>query len=237
MTASPPYAPLEWTDDLVAAIWEYYGTKPEAFFTHQFGDRILEETRNYIPVGAMVCDYGCGAGFLLKRLVETQRAAGIDFTRKNLEKAAELIQNHPNLIGLFQPSEYAALSGTFDAIYFVETVEHLLDQHVSPTFSALTNLLKPGGIVICTTPNEEDLREHEVFCPVTRTVFHRYQHMRSLSAEGLERMFTEHGFTTVKIFTTDFAARTLKSRIKAKLRPALGKKNPHLVYVGRSPRA
>lgn len=235
MRNSSFYAPLEWTDELVASIWEYYGTKPETFFTFQFGDRILEETRRYISRGASVCDYGCGAGFLLKRLLETHRAAGVDFTAGNLDKAARLIGDHANLIGLFQPTECSSLGHAFDAIYFVETVEHLLDHHVVPTFTALANLLKPGGVVVCTTPNEENLGEQEAFCPVTRRVFHRYQHMRSLSAASLERMFAEHGFTTIKTFTTDFAARTLKSRLKADLRPVLGKKNPHLVYVGRKP--
>jgi len=235
LTASSPYEPLEWTDSLVAAIWEYYGTRPETFFTFQFGDRILEETQRYIPQGATVCDYGCGAGFLLKHLLETHRAAGIDFTKGNLEKTADLVQDHPNLIGLFHPSECASLAASFDAIYFVETVEHLLDHHVVPTFSTLANLLKPGGIVICTTPNDEDLEDQQVFCPVTRKVFHRYQHMQAFTAKSLEYLFADHGFTTLKTFTTDFAARTLKARLKARWRPALGRKNPHLIYVGRKP--
>lgn len=231
------FAPLEWTDEFVSNIWEYYGTKAEAYFTYQFGDRILEETQGHIPENATVCDYGCGAGFLLKRLLETHQTAGIDFTRKNLEKTAHLAQNHPNLIGLFEPSECASLAESFDVIYFVETVEHLLDHHIDSTFSALANLLKPGGVVICTTPNDEDLREQEVFCPVTCKVFHRYQHMRSFTAGSLERLFANQGFTAIKTFTTDFTARTLKDRLKTRLRPALGRKNPHLVYVGHPPAA
>lgn len=235
MDNSYSYASLEWTDDLVATIWEYYGSKPEMFFAFQFGDRILEETRRHIPPDATVCDYGCGAGFLLERLLETHRAAGIDFTRENLEKAAGLVGGHAHLIGLFQPPDCASLANAFDAIYFVETAEHLLDHHIGPTFSTLASLLKPGGIVICTTPHDENLDEQSVFCPVTRKVFHRYQHMRSFTAASLERLFVDHGFVTIRTFTTDFAARTLKSRVKARLRPILGRKNPHLVYVGRKP--
>jgi len=237
LSDSPLYEPLEWTDDLVSAIWEYYGTKPETYFTCQFGDRIFEETQRYIPKGAEVCDYGCGAGFLLQRLLQYHRTAGIDFTRENLRKTAELVQGHPNLIGLFHPSEHTACAHSFGAIYFVETVEHLLDHHMDSTFDALKKLLKPGGIVICTTPHDENLAEQEVFCPVTRKTFHRYQHMRSFTIQSLAELFESHGFDTVRTFTTNFAARTAKERLKTRLRPYLGKKNPHLVHVGRVPAA
>ena len=181
MNFDEPITPLEWTDKLVSSIWEYYSTRPETYFTYQFGDRILQETLRFIPQEAVVCDYGCGAGFLLKHLVGRCKAVGIDHTQANLVKAAEVVGKHENLVGLHHISEAENLGGAFDAIYFVETIEHLLDNHIAPTMKNLWHTLKPGGVVICTTPNDENLSEQEVFCPVTRKTFHRYQHVRSFT--------------------------------------------------------
>ena len=235
ISSESPIAPLEWTDELVSSIWEYYSLRPETYFTFQFGDRILEKTFRFVPKGAVVCDYGCGAGFLLKRLVERCKAAGIDYTQANLTKCAEVIGEHNNLMGLHHISEAESMGETFDVIYFVETIEHLLDGHIEPTMKNLRHLLKPGGIIICTTPNDEDLSEQEVFCPVTRKTFHRYQHVRSFTKESLCNEFERHGFSSVASFGTDFAARCLKARLKARLREPLGKKNPHLVCIAQRP--
>lgn len=235
MNFANPITPLEWTDDLVSSIWEYYSTRPEAFFTYQFGDQILAETLRFVPQNAVVCDYGCGTGFLLKRLVARCKAAGIDYTPANLQKTAEVIGENDNLIGLYHISDADGLKGTFDAIYFVETIEHLLDAHIAPTMQRLRELLKPGGVIICTTPHDEDLSEQEVCCPITRKTFHRYQHVRSFSKESIQQLFEENGFEPVATFGTEFSAKTLKQRIKARLREYLGKKNPHLVCVAKCP--
>lgn len=100
MKINDPIAPLEWTDELVSSFWKYYSQRSETYFTFQFGDRILEETTRFTPKSAIVCDYGCGAGFLLKRLVDRCKAAEIDYTHANLTKSAEIIGSHPNLMGL-----------------------------------------------------------------------------------------------------------------------------------------
>ena len=236
MTNIEPIEPLVWTDELVSSIWEYYSTRPEMYFTNLFGDRILEETMQYIPQGAVVCDYGCGAGFLLKRLVERRKASGIDYTRANLEKATEMIGIHRNLMGIHHISETENLGGTFDAIYFVETIEHLLGHHISPTMEKMHHLLKPGGVIICTTPHDEDLSEQEIYCPITRKKFHRYQHVRSFTKENLRIDFENHGFDHIVSFGTDFTARGFKAQLKSRVREHLGRKNPHLVCIVKRPK-
>ena len=67
----PPIGPLEWSDETVASLWEYYSERrPETYFTAQFGDRIVEETLRFVDHAAAVCDFGCGAGYLLERLLD-----------------------------------------------------------------------------------------------------------------------------------------------------------------------
>jgi 2-polyprenyl-3-methyl-5-hydroxy-6-metoxy-1,4-benzoquinol methylase len=229
-------APLEWTDEQLSTFWGYYAEqRQEDYFTRQFGDRILAMTRSFYRRDAEVCDYGCGPGFLLEKLLRTHRAAGCDFAEGNLSAVRQRLAAHPNLIGAYKVTEVPA--GTaFDVVYIVETVEHVLERHREDFFRNVLRLVRPGGIVIATTPNAEDLSASTVFCPGCRHDFHRWQHVRSFDAESLPRFFAGIGFTTVRTFTTDFSARSSWQKAKARLRPAIGKKNPHLVYVGRRSR-
>lgn len=233
MNERAPIQPLEWTDELVASLWEYFGAfKPETFFTANCGDRILDLTERFLPASATICDYGCGKGFLLKKILASHKAAGVDFSKENLKSVREDNANDSNFVGAYSIEQLADIKSKFDVVYFVETVEHLLDNHVASTFQAIEKLLKPSGVVICTTPNEENLADMQVYCPVTRKTFHQYQHVRSFSAGTLTALFAEHHFTCIETFTTDFFAKSVRDRLKISLRPYLGKKNPHLVYIG-----
>lgn len=225
--------PLAWSDEQLAAFWDYYAEhRQEDYFTGLFGERILALTRRFYGAGALLCDYGCGAGFLLEKLLRGHRAAGCDYSEANLQAVRERLGGHPNFAGLFRIGE-ATAAAQFDALYVVETVEHVLDRHEAQFFANLLALLRPGGVVVCTTPNAEDLPAETVYCPQCRHSFHRWQHVRSFDAGTLGELFRRRGFDEVATFTTDFAARTPWRRLKARLRPALGKRNPHLVYIGR----
>ena len=79
--------PLEWTDEQLAGFWDYYAEqRQEEFFTRLFGDRVLELTRRFYGADAVLCDYGCGSGFLLEKLLATHRAAACDFSKANLDE-------------------------------------------------------------------------------------------------------------------------------------------------------
>jgi len=226
-------APLEWSDERLAAFWGYYAEhRQEDYFTGLFGDRILERTRRFYPAGAVVCDYGCGAGFLLEKLLRTHRAAGCDLSEDNLAATRRRVGGHPNLAGVFRVGETPG-ELRFDAVYVIETVEHLLERHLEGFFRNLSALLRPGGVVVATTPHAEDLAAQTVFCPTCRQTFHRWQHVRSFDAGSLSDFFGRDAFEPVAVFTTDFAAGSPWRRLKARLRPAFGRTNPHLVYVGR----
>ena len=228
----PAVEPLPWTDEQLSTFWGYYAEhRQEDYFTGQFGDRILALTSGFFAADARVCDYGCGYGFLLEKLLRGHRAAGCDFTDANVEAVRRRLDGHPNFIGAFRIGE-PPTDGKFDVVYVVETVEHVLARHETQFFDNLAGVLRPGGVLIATTPNGEDLAAETVYCPQCRHSFHRWQHVRSFDAASVSEFF-RRGFDPVATFTTDFSARTTWQRLKARLRPALGKRNPHLVYVGR----
>ena len=227
--------PLEWNDAQLAAFWGYYAEqRREDYFTHRFGQRILEVTREFYPRDALVCDYGCGPGFLLEKLVATHRAVGCDFSEANIAQARSRVGGQPNLVATFTTSAVPP-DLKCDVLYAVETVEHILDRHADAFFSNINKLLRSGGVVIATTPNAEDLIGNTVFCPCCQHTFHRWQHVRSFDGASLSAFFEAHGFRTARTFTTDFAAGNRWQKTKARMRPLLGRRNPHLVYVGRAP--
>lgn len=230
----PGATQLKWTRPLVAALWRHYAEHgQETYFTHQFGDQIVAATRKYIREGAVVCDYGCGSGHLLALLAANYRTAGVDFTAENVAASRARAGGNAKLMGVYQVGHDDLPEGAFDVLYVVETVEHVLEDDLDGFFADLCRLLRPGGRVIVTTPHDEDLAAATVFCPCCTHTFHRWQHLRSFTAGALEAFMRRGGFEREDAFTTDFSARSLLQRAKAWLRPRLGRKNPHLVYVGR----
>jgi len=231
---SLPHADLTWTPGLVQEFWQHYAkNRQEDYFTNQFGARIIEVTRKYYEPSATVCDYGCGAGFLLSHILKSHRASGCDFTPQNIEATRNRVGKMPNLMELFSVFDAAQTNRQFDVIYVVETIEHVLENDLDSFFQTLSKFLKPNGVVIATTPNEEDMQASTVYCPCCKHSFHRWQHLRQFDAEKVTAFMSKGGFTAQKVFTTDFAAKTYKAQLKAALRPMLGRKNPHLVYIGR----
>jgi 2-polyprenyl-3-methyl-5-hydroxy-6-metoxy-1,4-benzoquinol methylase len=233
---------LVWTDSLVANFWNYQSNyHPEWYFTRQYGQRIVAVTERFISSAAVVCDFGCGAGFLTEHLAKKFKVVAVDVAPDSVEAAARRMSGSSNFLGAFLSSEAASslavlsggtVCGMVDAVYLVETLEHVLDQHMSSSMSAVSSLLKKNGLIVVTVPNEEDLISSMVYCPCCDHDFHRWQHLRSYSARQIEAHMTQAGFSTIRVFATDFSASTPLQKLKSALRNILGK-NPHLVYVGK----
>ena len=77
--ASHPH--LEWTPERVHRFWEYESHFPERYFTFDRGDTIVGRFRSDLRGCETILDYGCGGGYLLKRLLKRgYRAAGADLS-------------------------------------------------------------------------------------------------------------------------------------------------------------
>ena len=94
----------------------------------------------------------------------------------------------------------------FDFVFFSEVIEHL----PIPGYIALERLrkvLRPGGTIICTTPNLHRLR-NLVFMALGRPIFDHFQypeddvalsHVLEYSREHLEWQFKKAGFTQCRV--------------------------------------
>ncbi len=234
---------------MVKTFWDYESQFPEIFFAHRFGDEIIRRLSSYIPARGHVLDYGCGPGNLIEKLLQCDlKVAGLDFSPATKEFVTQRFCDNKNFTGAYEPKDLKSQAETFDAVIIIEVIEHLYDRQLDELLNDVKTLLRPGGIAIFTTPNEEVLEDSYILCPVSGQLFHRWQHVRNWSSESVESCLTSHGFQIETSFTTDFCITfhtgnmkhpfkqkitTLKKLLKRKLKP--GKTQPHLVVIARKP--
>ena len=228
---------VEWTAEKVGRVWDHYGSieafQPLYFSAHS-GEAIVARADAELGLaGKRVLDFGSGHGDLLAQLFRRGIAAhGLEFSAGSAAATRARFASEARFLGIEVtddlPSPYA--DGSFDVVFLVEVVEHLLEEQVAPTMRELTRLLAPGGHVVATTPNAEQLVHEEVHCPDCGATFHRWQHQRSLTADSLAALFS--GFEVVRAVALDWGERR-RSRLRRLLRP--GGAAPHLLYVGRRP--
>ncbi len=171
----------------------------------------------------------------MQKLGVRWRYTGLDFSQDSLQKVEEKTQGSSYFQGTYHatslPTNLPELS--FDAILLFEVVEHLNDAHLDATLIEASRLLKHHGVLIITTPNDEDLSKSTKFCPDCGAIFHEWQHLRSWSPAALEKKIQPFGFITVWIKTINFSQQGLISHIKQIAQKLLrGKKiHPHMIAV------
>jgi 2-polyprenyl-3-methyl-5-hydroxy-6-metoxy-1,4-benzoquinol methylase len=239
VTVTPGYHPLIWDDALAGRYWRWQSHFPEQYFTRNFGGLIARRLRPLLQGRRKVLDYGSGVGYFVPHLA----ALGLEVAAADHSEAAVAATNARNagiagFVGAASPEALVAGGRSFDAIVSIEVIEHLSDEYLTGFFASLRKLVAPDGIVIITTPNDEDLHASETYCPHCEQVFHRWQHLRSWTAESLAAAVSANGFAVSRVFTTNFAYRRLRDPIgdvKRIAKRLLGRtvKEPHLVCVAR----
>jgi 2-polyprenyl-3-methyl-5-hydroxy-6-metoxy-1,4-benzoquinol methylase len=246
----PQDRPFEWTSENVAAFWDFESRFPNRYFTYHNADGMIKRLAKYISGSDAILDYGCGTGLLLARLAEQgYRVAGSDTSQQSLEATRHRLQRYDNFLGAFTPDALLAEGRQFDSILAVELVEHLHDDWLDHVLGNLRKLLKPDGRIVVTTPNQERLEDSLLRCPCCRTVFHRWQHVRSWSQSTLTGYLEQRGFRVLDAFATDFSIvetaherwqklsrwkrlkKTLKGRVPKE--GASSSEQPHLVVTFR----
>ena len=232
--------PIQWNDATVARLWNWYArTNPfrDLYFAKRFGDLILRGSRLPLDQPLDVLDFGCGPGFLwdhIKSLGARWTYVGADFSTDSTSQLAARASGDPQFGGV---DALTALpvprdAGRFDAAFLVEVVEHVDDNYLEPTLREMHRLLKPGGHLVVSTPNREDLSQSMRLCPECGAIFHEWQHVRSWHADSLTDYVGRFGFKPVRVAPVDFFARGLHRMAFNALRRRLrGASKPHLLGV------
>lgn len=153
--------------------------------------------------GGKILDFGAGQGNFARRLLDAKQyddvtAADLMSRPAALPEQIEWIQadlNEPLPLG----------DATFDAIAAIEVIEHL--ENPRAMLRDCQRVLRPGGWLVVTTPNNESLRSlislvlrgyHAAFGP------HSYPaHITPLLRIDLQRAATEAGFGDGRFFFSE----------------------------------
>lgn len=231
---------LKWTPEHVKRFWDYTASNPAhraLYFSHMAGDaliRLVQSSR--VKLSGRILDFGCGLGFLLEKLVARGIACeGADFSKTSLEQARRLLKGNPLLQGLTHVPELPApLPGNaFDVVFVLELVEHVLDEELDALGEEMHRIIKPGGAIVISTPNQEDMKLGETICPQCGCIFHRWQHVRSWSAESLTAWAQKAGFKPVACRLVHLPQPGLVGKLGVLAARVFGFKPPNLVYIGR----
>lgn len=228
---------VAWSQSKSKRFWDWHSVaSAEMYFSGLVG-RVLVEyvAASSLRLTGRVLDYGCGQGHLLEALCGRGLALdGIEFSEMSAAAARSRLaeSNCEARVHLINTLPSPLPPASFDRVFLVETVEHLLADEDGATLREVNRLTKIGGGIIVTTPNEEPLELRKTICPECGAVFHPMQHVSSWSARSLARFMSSFGFrevSTKAMFLMETYRKSLAVTLGARL---LGRTGPHLIYLG-----
>jgi 2-polyprenyl-3-methyl-5-hydroxy-6-metoxy-1,4-benzoquinol methylase len=236
---------VQWTDEKVARFWDHFNRSgAREYFAEQVGEAVITIATTKVPVAGMVLDFGSGKGALIGKLLERggMRVSGCDFSPASVEFVKTTYRGRRDFAEctLIEKLPTPFPANHFDCIFLLETVEHLIHPHLEQTVAELQRLLKPGGSLVVTTPNQENLTASEVMCPDCGAIFHRVQHVRTFDTAAIRELFERGGLEEVFCRALFLGSRKQQwlAGIAGALKMVLGRSPfsaPNLMYIGRKP--
>lgn len=191
--------------------------------------------------GKRVMDYGCGIGILTEEILRKYKPSEVyacDPASESVKETKKRCNKYPSFKAAYViTNEKLPLEdGKFDIIFATEIVEHLSDEALEFLLKQVHRLLRVGGFLVVTTPNEENLKKNIVVCPDCGCYYHRMQHIRSWSKKTLPDYVNQYGFKELKTITmTLYERNSVKKKIIADLYNFLmhmiKRKPKNLIYV------
>ena len=222
MQKTKKWSSLEWTPEKVAAFWDYYASAPlshQQYFSNLVGEALLSYVRTWIPEIGEVADYGAGPGYMLQHLLtECKRCWALDFSENSLNHLRNSYGGAPKFAGVAKIDEDTRKELKVDTVFCLETMEHLLPDQVDWTAAFLRDILRSGGKVVVSVPNEEQLEKEHVFCAGCNHYFHRWQHMSSWNVERMRAVMEKNGFVT--LYCGALSLQRIQSEINLRKRKA-----------------
>jgi 2-polyprenyl-3-methyl-5-hydroxy-6-metoxy-1,4-benzoquinol methylase len=161
--------------------------------------QMVAKALNQLNSGGILVDVGCGSGRLWSFVGDrVDRYLGVDVVRYDgLPEGIEFIPFD------LDSGKVSLSEGIADIVCAVEVIEHL--ENPRAFVRELVRLVKPGGFVIVTTPNQLSLLSKLTF--ILKNQFNAFQeapglypaHITALLEIDLIRIFTESGLTNIQI--------------------------------------
>lgn len=235
-----------WTPELVERFWSTFASRKAAeasYFGTQAGVSLIRYVSRSVSLeGKDILDYGCGDGAILKAMLDRGlRCRGLEFSVESAKRCEARLAGRAGFGGVVVASSLPTPleSASVDVVLCTEVIEHLLDDSLGETLRELHRILRPGGQLVITTPNDEDLEARKMHCPECGASFHPWQHVRSFDAPSLRVLLEGVGFRTRSVQAIDLAVfgeprRAWFPLARQVFRKATGRpsQTPNLIYVG-----
>ena len=240
---------VEWTDKKVGEFWANIDRLIEKkervndYFSNGAGDEFLKCVTQKVEFSnKKILDYGCGIGILAEKILDEynpELVCGCDISKESVTMMDERCKKYKNYGGAYEVNEAMQQfgKGKFDIVIAMEIVEHLSDQDLDIMLKRARSFLKKGGILLVSTPNDENLKESIVVCPDCGCYFHKVQHVRSWNKKSLSVYLERYGFRTKKMIITDLAKpkgwlRRLYADYTVLRKKVFGRDLNNLIYIG-----
>lgn len=246
MKAEKEFRPwrLSWTPEHIERFWDWWGSNPDLlkhYFSRRNGKAVVDQISRYVRFSGTVIDLGAGPGYIVDLLVKRGvRTLAVDTSSDSLAALEQRMKGFHTFLGtrVSQADKLPIDDNEADAVLLIETIEHLGDGILGSILSETYRVIKPGGWLAITTPNDENLAELETICPHCGCIYHSYQHVRSWSAAALKRYMRNIGFDEIVCKATLFSSLPFLFRPFHRLvYGILRMKLPHLLYLGRKPKS
>ena len=174
--------------------------------------QLVDLVEPHLGENPLVLDYGGGDNlYLVRELLRRGYRASC------YEPNAPVDYHNADLRSL--PNYYGAVpdlhSNAYDCIFLSEVIEHLEDPELDRVLSTIVSALKPNGLLVITTPDNEDLFTASRYCPVCKHLFHPWGHVRAFTAPLLEEMLRRRGLECEVLHSVDFSGmRSMVERAK-----------------------
>jgi len=143
--------------------FEKYAITHEMMLVPDFLKRLLNNSINFNKK-IKILDYGCGDGGLLEyfsKYTPKKNLYGVEVSRIRVNKVKKKGFNceyiDKNYVRLRYPSD------NFDVVTMIEVIEHIPKRNIGNILKEINRVLKPGGKIICTTPNYSIKRVYDLF--------------------------------------------------------------------------
>lgn len=183
---------LKWTPELVRKFWDglAHTRLPELGFSRQVGKSLIIAIEHELPRDGRILDFGAGDGDLIKLLCERgYLTAAYEDSKERQTVLKQNLGQHENFLGTIDKHS----NETFEVVIMAEVIEHILDEELDETLNKIARLIEPGGLIVVTTPNNEDLEMNMAYCPESNLIFHRWQHVRSFTDQSLKELLARYG--------------------------------------------
>jgi ubiquinone biosynthesis O-methyltransferase len=131
---------------------ELHNSEAEELRWSVIRNAIISHYPNSVFKRINILDFGCGTGWLSNKLSEFGKVTGVDYSVKSIETAKKQFPAIDFTIMDITSNEINTLGkASFDLIVSSEVIEHVTNHQLF--INQISFLLKPGGILVITTPN------------------------------------------------------------------------------------